>query len=69
VIEEKLGDEGVLAMLAQKQLRFPVICKPVQACGTAKSHNMVSVEVPSVWFTPLLLSSSRRLSGLGPLSR
>jgi hypothetical protein len=42
VIEKKVSDEAVLARLAQKQLVFPVICKPVQACGTAKSHSMVS---------------------------
>jgi inositol-1,3,4-trisphosphate 5/6-kinase/inositol-tetrakisphosphate 1-kinase len=61
VIEEKLGDEGVLAMLAQQQLHFPVICKPVQACGTAKSHSMVSSER----FFCMETSCSRRLSHPG----
>ena len=42
VIEEQLSEEALLAKLAKEQLVFPVICKPVQACGTAKSHSMVS---------------------------
>lgn len=35
----------VIKALDEKNIRFPVICKPVVACGTPNSHNMVSAVV------------------------
>lgn len=36
-------EQEVLAQLHERGLRFPLICKPVQACGTPNSHNMVRI--------------------------
>jgi len=34
-------DSDILEALENSNLKFPVICKPVVACGTSNSHNMV----------------------------
>lgn len=35
------SSEDTLKVIAQHGLTFPIICKPVEACGTAISHHMV----------------------------
>jgi len=35
-------DSDILEALENSNINFPVICKPVVACGTSNSHNMVS---------------------------
>lgn len=33
--------EKIYEKFQQSKLRFPVICKPIEACGTPNSHSMV----------------------------
>lgn len=39
---DPFNESDVLEALVKKNINFPVICKPVVACGTSNSHNMVS---------------------------
>ena len=39
--DDNMNDDNILTLLESSQLEFPVICKPLEACGTPKSHNMV----------------------------
>ena len=44
-IVETEGDSSpmnILQMMNQKGIGFPLMCKPVEACGTPNSHKMVS---------------------------
>ena len=36
------NESEILKALEKSNIKFPVICKPVVACGTSNSHNMVS---------------------------
>jgi hypothetical protein len=38
--------EDVAALLKEKNISYPVICKPIEACGTPNSHSMVSALLP-----------------------
>lgn len=40
--EEDASARNVLQLMNQKGIGFPVMCKPVEACGTPNSHKMVS---------------------------
>lgn len=40
-----LSSSDTLKLIAQHGLEFPIICKPVEACGTAISHHMVRVRI------------------------
>jgi len=42
IIEDGATPEDIAAKLVEHGLSFPIICKPIQACGTPNSHNMVS---------------------------
>ena len=42
IIEVGTSPLEIAAKLAGHGLSFPIICKPIQACGTPSSHNMVS---------------------------
>ena len=39
-------DIDILSQIIQHNIRFPIICKPVQACGTTISHHMVVIVSP-----------------------
>jgi len=39
--DDNMTNDNILTLLESSQLEFPVICKPLEACGTPKSHNMV----------------------------
>lgn len=39
--DDEMNDDRILTLLESSQLEFPVICKPLEACGTPKSHDMV----------------------------
>lgn len=39
----------VAQLMTQQNLKFPVICKPLEACGTAVSHSMVHTYAYSVY--------------------
>lgn len=43
LIDEKnsLSTDDILNLLKDEGITFPIICKPVEACGTANSHCMV----------------------------
>lgn len=34
-------NEKIVDRVLSSNLRFPVICKPIEACGTANSHSLV----------------------------
>lgn len=51
VVQDGATPDEVIYQLEQKGLQFPVICKPVQACGTPDSHRMVRLR-PSYNITP-----------------
>jgi hypothetical protein len=38
--------DDMLALMHREGLKFPIICKPVEACGTARSHSMLVVVSP-----------------------
>ncbi|RYG96151.1 hypothetical protein EON65_54850 [archaeon] len=42
LIREEDSDEAIASQIDKLQIRFPVICKPLEACGTPNSHRMVS---------------------------
>lgn len=42
VVEEKQSTADIANQLKALHFSYPIICKPVQACGTPNSHNMVS---------------------------
>lgn len=42
IIEDGATPEDISSKLVEHGLSFPIICKPIQACGTPNSHNMVS---------------------------
>ena len=42
IAEEGEGTQEMVNQLAEKGLSYPLICKPIQACGTPHSHNMVN---------------------------
>lgn len=42
IAEESVGTQQIAKQLAESGLSYPLICKPIQACGTPHSHNMVS---------------------------
>jgi hypothetical protein len=44
VIDKVLSTEDTLQEMKASGLHFPIICKPVQACGTPHSHSMVSID-------------------------
>jgi len=41
IAEEGAGIQRMAEQLTEKGLSYPLICKPIQACGTPNSHNMV----------------------------
>lgn len=41
IAEEGVGTGRIAQQLSEGGLSYPVICKPIQACGTPHSHNMV----------------------------
>eukprot|EP01034_Spumella_vulgaris_P028628 gene28628-35517_t len=44
--KDNLSTDDVLNLLSEKGISFPIICKPVEACGTANSHKMVVIVHP-----------------------
>lgn len=38
--------EKIHEIFLKSNLRFPVICKPIEACGTPNSHSMVCLPPP-----------------------
>jgi hypothetical protein len=43
IITKELSRKAdVVALLKEKNISYPVICKPIEACGTPNSHSMVS---------------------------
>ena len=40
--EEESSVNNILELMCAKGICFPVMCKPVEACGTPNSHRMVS---------------------------
>jgi hypothetical protein len=45
---------GFSSMMKQNKMRFPVICKPIKACGTPESHHMVIQYLFDAYLTFLL---------------
>jgi hypothetical protein len=43
VIDIGTEPKHVLDVMAQRNIEFPIICKPIEACGTPMSHNMVVI--------------------------
>ena len=43
--EEQAVEINILHQMALEGFSFPVICKPVEACGTPNSHCMVSNQI------------------------
>lgn len=41
------SDDELLAEVRAKNMSFPLICKPIEACGTPHSHQMVSIRAHS----------------------
>ena len=39
--EEEGSARNVLCLMSLNDIGFPVMCKPVEACGTPNSHRMV----------------------------
>eukprot|EP00981_Chlorochromonas_danica_P010688 scaffold3341_cov165-Ochromonas_danica.AAC.3 len=46
VIAKDDCDEVILKALTVRNMTFPLICKPVEACGTPNSHHMVVIVNP-----------------------
>lgn len=44
------SDQAIEELLQSKKIPFPIICKPVEACGTPNSHSMVRdhLSIPSI---------------------
>lgn len=51
LVEREMSDETVLEAMQENALTFPVICKPVEACGTPNSHSMVSEQMLFFFFS------------------
>lgn len=45
--EEESSAKNILCLMREKGIGFPVMCKPVEACGTPNSHRMVSTTMLS----------------------
>jgi len=43
IAEEGVGTQEMADQLTEKGLSYPLICKPIQACGTPHSHNMMVI--------------------------
>jgi hypothetical protein len=48
IVNKEKNDEDVLKELAIQNMVFPLICKPLEACGTPNSHSMVQ-------YSPMLI--------------
>lgn len=46
VWKDMTKNEDIITLLKEKNIRYPVICKPIEACGTPNSHSMVRT-IPS----------------------
>ena len=46
IVNKEMSDDDILLAMREHSLTFPVICKPVEACGTPHSHSMVSESIP-----------------------
>lgn len=55
IIEDSATPQEIAAKLVEHGLSFPIICKPIQACGTPHSHSMVRT-LPAVLSKPALCS-------------
>ena len=42
--DASLNGQETLKMISEHNIQFPIICKPIEACGTPISHKMVSSE-------------------------
>ena len=53
--EEEGSARNVLCLMSLNDIGFPVMCKPVEACGTPNSHRMVSSTIILLLLLLLLL--------------
>jgi hypothetical protein len=44
LVSSSHSDQDILDELQKRSINFPVICKPMEACGTPNSHSMVCIQ-------------------------
>ena len=55
--EDDSSPSNVLQLMKQRGIGFPVMCKPVEACGTPNSHKMVSSKMFFCFILHMCVSS------------